>query len=35
MSPDAFRNNIDFPGTKKYVDLILARYEFYKRRGRM
>ena len=35
ISPDAFRKNIDFPGTKKYVDLILARYDFYKRRGRM
>jgi soluble lytic murein transglycosylase len=30
-----FLANIDFPGTRKYVDLIMARYEFYKRRGRM
>ena len=30
-----FRANIDFPGTRKYVDSIIARYEFYKRRGRM
>ncbi len=30
-----FRNNIDFPGTRKYVDTVLARLEFYKRRGRM
>ncbi|MEP6811094.1 MAG: lytic transglycosylase domain-containing protein [Chthoniobacterales bacterium] len=34
-SPDDFRANIDFPGTRKYVDSIIARYEFYKRRGRM
>ena len=30
-----FRANIDFPGTRKYVESIIARYEFYKRRGRM
>ncbi len=30
-----FRSNIDFPGTRKYVDTILARLEFYKQRGRM
>lgn len=30
-----FLENIDFPGTRKYVDSIIARYEFYKRRGRM
>jgi soluble lytic murein transglycosylase len=30
-----FRANIDFPGTRKYVDTIMARLEFYKRRGRM
>ncbi|MGZ4985859.1 MAG: lytic transglycosylase domain-containing protein [Chthoniobacterales bacterium] len=35
MSPDDFRGNIEFPGTRKYVDSIMARYEFYKRRGRM
>ena len=32
---DTFRANIDFPGTRKYVDAIMARFEFYKRRGRM
>lgn len=32
---NTFRNSIDFPGTRKYVDSIMARYEFYKRRGRM
>lgn len=32
---DEFRQNIDFPGTRKYVDSIIERYEFYKRRGRM
>ena len=35
ISPDQFRSNIDFPGTRRYVETILARYEFYKRRGRM
>ena len=30
-----FLKNIDFPGTRKYVDSIIARYEFYQRRGRM
>jgi soluble lytic murein transglycosylase len=30
-----FLANIDFPGTRNYVDSIIARYEFYKRRGRM
>lgn len=30
-----FRSNIDFPGTRKYVDSIIARRNFYKRRGRM
>lgn len=35
IPPDTFRSNIDFPGTRKYVDTILARYDFYKRRGRM
>ena len=32
---DTFRRNIDFPGTRGYVDSIMARYQFYKRRGRM
>ena len=35
VPPDTFRANIDFPGTRKYVDLIMARFDFYKRRGRM
>ena len=35
ISPDTFRSNIDFPGTRKYVDSVLARLDFYKRRGRM
>jgi soluble lytic murein transglycosylase len=35
MSPDAFRKNIDFPGTRKYVDSIISRLKFYKRRGHM
>ena len=30
-----FLTNIDFPGTRKYVDSIISRYEFYKQRGRM
>ncbi len=35
LPPDEFRANIDFPGTRKYVDLIMERQAFYKRRGRM
>jgi len=35
MPSDTFRGNIDFPGTRKYVDSIIDRYAFYKRRGRM
>ena len=35
VPPDTFRNNIDFPGTRKYIETILDRYEFYKRRDRM
>jgi peptidoglycan lytic transglycosylase len=30
-----FLQNIDFPGTRKYVESIIARCEFYQRRGRM
>ncbi len=35
ISAAAFQKNIDFPGTKKYVESIIERYRFYKRRGRM
>lgn len=35
IPPNKFRASIDFPGTRKYVDTIMARLEFYKRRGRM
>jgi hypothetical protein len=35
MRGDDFLRNIDFPGTRKYVDSIIDRYHFYKRRGRM
>jgi soluble lytic murein transglycosylase len=35
IAAKTFLENIDFPGTRKYVDSIIARYEFYKRRGRM
>ncbi len=31
----AFLRNIDFPGTRKYVESIIDRYRFYQRRGRM
>lgn len=31
---DELRESIDFPGTKKYVESITARYAFYKKRGR-
>jgi soluble lytic murein transglycosylase len=30
-----FLHNIDFPGTRKYVDSIIERYQFYQRRGQM
>ena len=35
ISKEDFLANIDFPGTRKYIDSIIERYEFYKRRGRM
>ncbi len=35
ISASEFRSNIDFPGTRNYVDTVMARLEFYKRRGRM
>ena len=30
-----FLQNIDFPGTRKYVESIIGRYQFYQRRGQM
>lgn len=35
VAEKTFLAKIDFPGTRKYVDSIIARYQFYKRRGRM
>jgi peptidoglycan lytic transglycosylase len=35
VSTRDFLRNIDFPGTRNYVDQVMERYEFYKRRGRM
>ena len=35
IPPDEFRSNIDFPGTRNYVETVVSRFEFYKRRGRM
>ncbi len=35
IAASEFQRNIDFPGTKKYVESIIARYHFYQRRGRM
>lgn len=35
IGPKNFRKNIDFPGTRKYVDTVMDRYAFYRRRGRM
>ena len=35
MRSDDFLRNIDFPGTRKYVDSIIERFQFYKRRGRL
>jgi soluble lytic murein transglycosylase len=30
-----FVRNIDFPGTRKYIESVMERFEFYKRRGGM
>jgi soluble lytic murein transglycosylase len=35
ISASDFQRNIDFPGTKKYVESIIERYHFYQRRDRM
>jgi soluble lytic murein transglycosylase len=35
VSTSDFLAQIDFPATRKYVDTIIERYQFYKRRGRM
>ena len=35
VASETFLRRIDFPGTRKYVDSIIARYEFYQRRGHM
>ena len=35
ISASAFLRNIDFHGTRKYVESIIDRYQFYQRRGRM
>lgn len=35
ISRKDFLASIDFRGTRNYVDSVMARYEFYKRRGRM
>ena len=32
---DEFLRNIDFPKTRNYVDSIIDRYHFYRRRGKM
>jgi hypothetical protein len=35
ITTNQFLDNIDFPATRRYVQSILDRYAFYKRRGRM
>jgi peptidoglycan lytic transglycosylase len=35
ISSKDFLTSIDFPGTRNYIDTVLARYRFYKKRGRM
>jgi soluble lytic murein transglycosylase len=35
ISKKDFLRHVDFPGTRKYVESIIERYDFYKRRGRM
>ena len=33
VTAQTFQDSIDFPSTARYVRTILARYDFYKRRG--
>jgi soluble lytic murein transglycosylase len=35
LTAEAFQDSIDFPSTARYVKAILARFDFYKRRGPM
>jgi len=35
ISEHQFLQKIDFPATRRYVESIIGRYNFYKRRGRM
>jgi soluble lytic murein transglycosylase len=35
MAEETFRHNIDFPSTRKYVETVLRRYEFYRKRAKM
>jgi soluble lytic murein transglycosylase len=35
ISKRDFLTKIDFPSTRKYIDSIIERYQFYERRGRM
>lgn len=35
VPPNEFRSRIDFPGTRRYIELITARFQFYQARGRM
>jgi soluble lytic murein transglycosylase len=35
IAEQTFRDNIDFPSTRKYVGTVLHRYHFYRDRGRM
>ena len=35
VSARDFLRNIDFPGTRKYIDQVMERFRFYKRRARM
>jgi soluble lytic murein transglycosylase len=35
VTAQSFQESIDFPSTARYIRTILARYDFYKRRGRL
>ena len=35
ISSSDFLRNINFPNTRKYIDQVINRYQFYKERGRM
>ncbi len=35
IPPSRFRQNIDFPTTRRYVETVINRYRYYRKRGRL